>query len=198
MKLSYCASLISAMTKSRLGSSCSNKSLPSGKISLSGESSGEEQKTPAKREAQLERSLPKNFVKDQFAIWTSPAHVRTADSLWLVPFLGVTAGFIATDRAAVSNMPRAPNTVNSFKNISDYGLYGTAAFSGAMYLSGVIWKDPHKRETGWLMGEAVLNGLVVDTVLKEVTQRRRPFASSLQETLSRLSMRRRLLRQRQS
>src|SRR5664280_1983280 len=75
---------------------------------LSGEASRKEQETPAKREAQLERNLPKNFMKDQFAIWTSPARVRTADSLWLVPFLGVTAGFIATDRAAVSDMPSAP------------------------------------------------------------------------------------------
>jgi membrane-associated phospholipid phosphatase len=145
---------------------------------LSGEVSGKEQATPEKREAQLERSLPKNFVKDQVAIWTSPAYVRTADSLWLVPFLGVTAGFIATDRAAVSNMPSAPSTVSRFKNISDYGLYGTAAISGAMYLSGVMWKNPHERETGWLVGEAVLDGLVVNTVIQQITQRQRPFASS--------------------
>ena len=145
---------------------------------LSGEASAEEPETPAKHEAQLERSLPKNFVKDQFAIWTSPAHIRTADSLWLVPFLGVTAGFIATDRAAVSGLPSAPSTVNRYKNISDYGLYGTAAFSGAMYLSGVMFKDPHKRETGWLAGEAVLDGLVVNTVIQQATQRQRPFASS--------------------
>ncbi len=145
---------------------------------LSGEASGEEQKTPTKREAQLERGLPKNFVKDQFAIWTSPAHVRTADSLWLVPFLGVTAGFIATDRTAVRGLPNAPSDVSRYKNISDYGLYGTAAFSGAMYLSGVMFKDPHKRETGWLAGEAVLDGLVVNTVIQQATQRQRPFASS--------------------
>ena len=63
---------------------------------------------------------------------------RTADALWLVPFLGATAGFIATDRAAVSDLPSAPNRVNRFKDVSDYGLYGIVGFSGAMYLSGVM------------------------------------------------------------
>ena len=146
---------------------------------LSGEASAKEQETPqAKREAHLERDLPKNFMKDQFAIWTSPAHIRTADTLWLVPFLGVTAGFIATDRAAVSGLPSNPSDVSRYKNISDYGLYGMAAFSGAMYLSGVMWKDPHKRETGWLVGEAVLDGFVVNTVIQQITQRQRPFAAS--------------------
>jgi membrane-associated phospholipid phosphatase len=140
--------------------------------------SAETQATPEKHEAQLERGLPKNFLKDQIAIWTSPAYVRTADSLWLVPFLGVTAGFIATDRTAVSDLPSAPSTVNRFKNVSDYGLYGTAALSGAMYLSGVMWNNPHRRETGWLVGEAVLDGFVVDTAIQQITRRQRPFSSS--------------------
>jgi membrane-associated phospholipid phosphatase len=139
--------------------------------------SGEAQKTPEKHE-QLELSLPKNLVKDQIAIWTSPAYVRAADSLWLVPFLGVTAGFIATDRAAVSDLPSAPSTVNRFKNISDYGLYGTAAFSGAMYLSGALWNNPHQRETGWLAGEAVLDGLAVNTVIQQISRRQRPFSAT--------------------
>jgi hypothetical protein len=140
--------------------------------------SGEPQNTAEKQPAQLERSLPKNFVKDQFSIWTSPAHIRTADSLWLVPFFGATAGFIATDRAAVSDMPSAPNTVKRFKDVSDYGLYGIAAVSGTMYLSGLMTNNPHQRETGWLAGEAVLDGLVVNTAIQQVTRRQRPFAST--------------------
>ncbi len=131
-----------------------------------------------KSDWQLERSLPKNLLKDQIAIWTSPAYVRTANSLWLVPFLGATAGFIATDRAAVSDLPSAPSTVNRFKNISDYGLYGTAAFSGALYLSGVMFSNPHQRETGWLAGEAVADGLAVNTVIQQITRRQRPFSTT--------------------
>jgi hypothetical protein len=137
--------------------------------------SGLAQPTPEKHGAALERDLPKNLLKDQIAIWTSPAYVRTADSLWLVPFLGATAGFIATDRAAVSELPSDPSR---YKNISDYGLYGMAAVSGAMYLSGAMWNKPHQRETGWLAGEAVLDGLAVDTVIQQITRRQRPFSSS--------------------
>ncbi len=139
---------------------------------------GEPQQPPEKREAQLERDLPKNLLKDQIAIWTSPAYVRTKDALWLVPFFGVTAGFIATDRAAVSDLPGTPNTVKRFKDVSNYGLYGTAALSGAMYLSGVAFKNPHQRETGWLVGEAMLDGLAVNTVIQQITRREQPFASS--------------------
>ena len=139
---------------------------------------GAPQQPAEKSDWQLERSLPKNLLKDQIAIWTSPAYVRTADSLWLVPFLGVTAGFIATDRAAVSDLPSAPNRVNQFKNVSDYGLYGMAGFSGALYLSGVMFSNPHQRETGWLAGEAVADGLVVNTVIQQITRRQRPFATS--------------------
>ena len=133
---------------------------------------GAPQQPAEKSNWQLERSLPKNLLKDQIAIWTSPAYVRTADSLWLVPFLGATAGFIATDRAAVSDLPSAPNRVNQFKNASDYGLYGMAGFSGALYLSGVFGGNAHQRETGWLAGEAVADGLAVNTVIQQITRRK--------------------------
>ena len=139
---------------------------------------GAPQKPAEKSDWQLERSLPKNLLKDQIAIWTSPAYVRTADSLWLVPFLGATAGFIATDRAAVSDLPGSPSRVNQFKNASDYGLYGMAGVSGALYLSGVFGGNAHQRETGWLAGEAVADGLAVNTVIQQITRRQRPFAAS--------------------
>jgi len=127
---------------------------------------------------QLERGLPKNLLKDQVAIWTSPAYVRTADALWLVPFLGATAGFIATDRTVVGDLPGTASTVTHFKDASDYLLYGTAAFTGAMYLSGVVGSNPHQRETGWLMGEAMLDGLAVNTVIQQITRRNQPFAAT--------------------
>src|ERR1700686_2233770 len=52
----------------------------------------------------LGKPLMRNLVSDQEAIWTSPFHLRWADTDWLIPLAGVTAGFFATDHAAVNSL----------------------------------------------------------------------------------------------
>src|ERR1700680_1332230 len=39
----------------------------------------------------------KHMVADQKQFWTSPARFRTKDLKWIVPGLGITAAFIASD-----------------------------------------------------------------------------------------------------
>ena len=52
------------------------------------------------RENKLGVALIKNLMRDQKAIWTSPAHIRMGEATWLVPFAGLTAGFLVNDRDA--------------------------------------------------------------------------------------------------
>ena len=47
------------------------------------------------------KTLPLNVVRDQKAIWTSPARIRIKDLNWLVPLGAVTGFAIATDRDAM-------------------------------------------------------------------------------------------------
>src|SRR5207253_1852597 len=52
----------------------------------------------ASRENALDLQTIKNIVRDQRQIWTSPAYVRLGHADWLVPYAGLTAGFLVTDR----------------------------------------------------------------------------------------------------
>jgi membrane-associated phospholipid phosphatase len=129
---------------------------------------------------QLGLALIKNLVRDQKAMWTSPAHLRLGDATWLVPFAGLTAGFLVTDRDASSHLPNSPSSLRHYTSFSNYGIAAMAGAGAGVYLLGRVTKDEHKRETGLLSGEAALDGLFVATVLKYTAGRERPNVDSFQ------------------
>src|SRR5260221_4308109 len=47
----------------------------------------------------------KHLANDQKAFWTAPAHFQKKDLEWIVPFAGVTAGFIAGDSWISKQIP---------------------------------------------------------------------------------------------
>jgi membrane-associated phospholipid phosphatase len=116
----------------------------------------------------------KNILKDQREIWTSPAHIRLGHADWLVPYAGLTAGFLATDRDSSLHLPNSPSTLKNYRNFSNYGLAGMAGAVGGLYLWGKATNDEHKRETGILSGEAAVNALLVSQALKFAAGRERP------------------------
>jgi membrane-associated phospholipid phosphatase len=116
----------------------------------------------------------KNLARDQKAIWTSPAHIRLGDATWLVPFAGLTAGFLVTDRDASLHLSNSPTTLQRYSNFSNYGLAGMAGAGAGLYVLGKATHDEDKRETGILSGEAALDGFFVSTALKYATGRERP------------------------
>ena len=116
----------------------------------------------------------KNILKDQREIWTSPTHVRLGQADWLVPFGGLTAGFLVTDRDSSLHLPNSANTLKNYRDFSNYGLAGMAGAVGGTYLWGRITNDEHKRESGVLSGEAAVNALLVTEALKYATGRERP------------------------
>lgn len=130
------------------------------------------------RENRIGVQTIKNIARDQRDIWTSSAHVRLGHADWFVPFAGLTAGFLVTDRDASLHLPNSTATLNHYKSFSSYGLLGMAGAAGGLYLWGRTTNDPHKREAGILSNEALVDGLLVSTALKYAIGRERPEVDS--------------------
>jgi membrane-associated phospholipid phosphatase len=125
----------------------------------------------------LERSFFKNILRDQKAIWTSPAHVHGNDAPWLVMLGVTTGGFLATDRATGDDMATHTGQLDASRIISYAGsAYGVSAAAGSFYLIGRATHNERARETGILAAEAIIDSGIVVTALKEITQRARPLS----------------------
>jgi hypothetical protein len=115
----------------------------------------------------------KHIVTDQKEFWTSPARFRTKDLKWIVPGVGITAAFIASDSWWSKQVN--PNHVQTSLHVSDYGTYSMIGLGGASFLFGHMTHDDHLQEAGLLSGEAAINSTGVAYLFKEVTQRQRPL-----------------------
>jgi membrane-associated phospholipid phosphatase len=125
--------------------------------------------------ASLEKDFFKNILRDQKAIWTSPAHFNRSDATWVVPVGLATAGFIVTDRESGDSMAKHTGQLDASRIISYAGsIYGVGAEAASFYLIGRATHNQRARETGILSAEAIIDSGIVVTVLKEITQRARP------------------------
>ncbi|MGB7130630.1 MAG: capsule assembly Wzi family protein [Candidatus Sulfotelmatobacter sp.] len=122
--------------------------------------------------------LPRQLMHDQIGMWTSPARFKLSDATWLVPAGGFAAALLATDSSVSRHLSNNPNTLNTYRHVSDYGTYSMVGGAAGVYLLGVMSQDPHQRETGFLSGEAAIDGLAVVEALKYATGRQRPFQDS--------------------
>lgn len=117
----------------------------------------------------------KNLISDQRAIWTSPARLRGRDLKWILPLGISTAALIDTDRETAGALHDDPTRLKISRNVSRFGaLYSGGALAVAFYLTGRKLSDGRMRETGVLGAEALLNGIIVYSILKAATQRARP------------------------
>jgi len=124
--------------------------------------------------------LLKNFAEDQEAIWTSPRHLRLIDADWLLP-LGVATGvMLATDTEFSKHHPSSPSRIKYSTDLSNYGVGAMAGIGGGLYLWGRLRHDDHKRETGFLAGEAAIDSLAVSYALKYSLGRERPLQDDSQ------------------
>lgn len=121
------------------------------------------------------RTASKHFLLDQKAMWTSPAQIRLPEATWLVPLGGFAAGLFATDTDVSRHLNNAPNTLNQYRNFSNYGVGAMIGAAGGAYVLGLATHNPHERETGFLSGEAAVDSVVAAEALKYVFQRERPF-----------------------
>jgi hypothetical protein len=122
----------------------------------------------------LERDFLKNVLRDQRAIWTSPFRLGRGDARRLAPLAISTAALLATDQET-DEFGQSVGRANVSRDVSLAGsVYSTGGVAAAFYLVGRAAHNARARETGLLGGEALIDGGVVFSVLKNVTQRQRP------------------------
>jgi membrane-associated phospholipid phosphatase len=119
--------------------------------------------------------LEKDFLLDQKHIWTSPARIRSADTEWLVPLAGISAGFFVTDRTVTQSLARDPKTVSHYNTLSNAGIGALVGGAAGLWLLSYPSHNEHWRETGLLAGEAALNSLIPVEVFKYSLRRERPL-----------------------
>ena len=130
---------------------------------------------PQPSQKQILLGMPKDILKDQAGIWTSPARVRTKDLVWLVPLAAATSVSIATDHHTMSDVVSHDPSFNQANVNASNGLTGgLVAIPAALYSVGLLQNNSHQKETGILSGEAVLDAYIVQVGLKLMTWRERP------------------------
>jgi membrane-associated phospholipid phosphatase len=112
-------------------------------------------------------------VIDQKEFWTAPARLRVKDLKWIAPFAGVTAAFIASDSWWARQVPASH--VATSKTFSDYVTYSFIGLGGSSFLFGQVRHDDRLSEAGLLASEAAINSAGIAYLLKETTQRQRPY-----------------------
>jgi hypothetical protein len=125
-------------------------------------------------ETKLGLSLLKNIALDQKAIWTSPKHLRLADTDWIIPFAGIAAVSLASDTHVSQGLTHSPSIVSKTNSFSNYGIGALGGITGGMYLLGKITHDDHAQEAGLLSGEAAVDAVGVTTLLQYSFGRQRP------------------------
>lgn len=123
----------------------------------------------------LGRKLTLNILGDQKTIWTSPFHANRKNAKYWLIFGAATAALIATDHRSSTALENAPTQVRWGNNISNVGaVYTVVPIAAGFYLGGAFTDNAKARETGVLGAEALLDGLIVQSVLKPIAGRNRP------------------------
>lgn len=121
------------------------------------------------------RHIPVDILKEQGAIWSSPVHIRDHNLALLIPLGLATTVAITADHQVMSSSKLNNTSLNNHADTASNGLLGGFVVAPvAIYGMGYLHHDEHATETGILAGEAMVNSLVVDEVLKAVTMRERP------------------------
>lgn len=123
------------------------------------------------------RRLPGNLLRDQGAIWTSPIRLRDSNAAGPIVLVIATAGAITIDHQIMSSSRLHDASLNQHAETASNGLVGGfIAAPLALYGLGLSRHADHSAETGLLGGEAMVDSLAVNEVLKGVSLRERPTA----------------------
>jgi membrane-associated phospholipid phosphatase len=126
----------------------------------------------------LMSKLGGNILLDQKEIWTSPFRMNRKTAKWWIIFGATTAALVATDHHTINAFENAPTQIAWGNHVSNIGAaYTVVPVAAGFYVSGVFTDDPKARETGVLGTEALLDSLIVQSVLKPIAGRNRPNAT---------------------
>ena len=121
--------------------------------------------------------LYRNVMADQKQIWTFPARLLHGQN-WTptAAVLGTTAGLVLLDPTEAGYFRRT-STFHGFNNIftGNATAIGMGAVPASLYAIGRIRKDSVMQHTALLAGEAMADGEILTTILKNVTRRVRPI-----------------------
>jgi len=119
--------------------------------------------------------VPLNLLKDQAAIWSSPARVRDKDLGYLVP-LGLAVTLVmTTDHQVMSEHVSQDKSFNDKSTKASNGLVSPfIAAPVVMYAAGRLGHGGRARETGILGAESLVDSLVVEQGMKLIFMRERP------------------------
>jgi hypothetical protein len=135
------------------------------------------------------RGTPLRILKDQEAIWTSPARIRESNALGPVVLVLATAIVMTTDHQVMSSSKLQNPSLNDEASTASTGLLGGfVAAPVAIYGLGALHHDDHATETGILGGEAMVDSLAVSEVLKAISMRERPTVDSAKGRLFQTSV----------
>jgi hypothetical protein len=124
----------------------------------------------------LFRPFFQHMASDQRQFWTSPTRLKKPESLQtFLPFVGFTAALVAGDSWFASQVPASASQLKRSKGISNYAVYSLIGSAAGAYAFGHVTHNDHMSETGFLAGEAALNGTLVAYAFKEATRRERPY-----------------------
>ena len=119
-----------------------------------------------------------NVIADQKQIWSFPARLTQAHN-WAptAAVLGTTAGLFYVDPIEAGYFRRT-TTFHEFRNIfnGNATAIGMGATAASLYAIGRIRKDSKMQHTALLVGEAMADAALVQTVLKDATMRLRPVS----------------------
>ena len=125
----------------------------------------------------LARKLLGNIWLDQKEIWTSPFHMHKSDAAWWLGIGGLTAALIATDHQTSNFLENSKGQVLWGNRVSNIGsAYSLIPIVAGFYTFGILEDNAKARETAVLGGEALLDSLIVVSVLKPIAGRNRPNA----------------------
>lgn len=130
---------------------------------------------PAQQIPLTEKSLPLAILKDQVAIWISPARVKAHDLIWLLPLGAATGVTLVTDTNAMRELSRNRAFNKDCVNASNSLLASQIAIPVTLYGVGVFKGNAHGRESGILSGEALADSVLLDQVMKIIFRRERPL-----------------------
>lgn len=120
-------------------------------------------------------NTPRNLIKDQEAIWTSPIRLRPSNIAGPIVLALATTVAITTDHQVMTSSRLQDSSLNSHADTASNGLVGAfVAIPVGLYGMGKLRHSSQAEETGILGGEAMVDSLAVNEVMKLVALRERP------------------------
>ena len=124
------------------------------------------------------KSLPKDFLHDQKAIWLFPTQL--GKGRYLIPTLAITAGtagLIVADPHVMPYFRTHAGNLDDINDVFDAPITTAEVFvlPLSLMVTGYVRHDSYQVGTALLAGEAYADSAVVDLAMKAITRRKRPI-----------------------